>query len=85
MTTTRTKAAWRISKPMDTWSVRGVSQETRAAVKVAARNAGKPVGEWLEETLRRAATEQTDGLAEPDVRIEDALAKIVERLEAIVK
>lgn len=83
MNTKKTKAAGRVTKPADTWTVRGVSHETRAAVKIAARKAGKPMGEWLDDSLSRAAIEQASHAHVPAPRIEDALAKIVERLEAI--
>nr|CRY95553.1 hypothetical protein [uncultured prokaryote] len=83
MNTKKTKASGRVTKSADTWTVRGVSPETRAAVKVAARKAGKPIGEWLESTLSKAAIEQASHAHVPAPRIEDALAKIVERLEAI--
>lgn len=67
----------------DTWTVRGVSQSTRSAVRIASRKAGKPMGQWIEETLIHAAVDQSSHTRVPAPRIEDALAKIVERLEAI--
>ncbi len=43
----------------DTWTVRGVSQSTRSAVRIASRKAGKPMGQWIEETLIHAAVDQS--------------------------
>lgn len=83
MNTKKSKASGRVTKSTDTWTVRGVSHETRTAVRVAARKVGRPIGEWLEDTLSRAAIEQASHTHVPAPRIEDALAKIVERLEAI--
>lgn len=63
-----------------TWTVRGVTPETRAAVKKAARKAGVPMGAWIDEHLRLAAT---DGLkhALPAQRVEDQLAEITAKLD----
>lgn len=65
-----------------TWTVRGVTPETRAAVKKAARKAGVPMGAWIEENLRLAAT---DGLKQtlPAQRVEEQLAEISTKLDAI--
>lgn len=64
----------------DTWTVRGVSHETRAAVKSAARKSGMTMGAWLEENLRLAAT---DGLKNslPAQRVEDQLQTITAKLD----
>jgi len=70
-------------KPLtDTWTVRGVSPETREAVKKAARRSGMTMGAWLEENLRLAAT---DGLKQslPAQRVEDQLASISGKLDAM--
>ena len=50
----------------------GVSEETRAAVSRAARDAGMPVGAWIEQALRKALAE---GL-EPGVSIEEIEARV---------
>ena len=71
------------NKPQsDTWTVRGVTPETRAAVKKAARRSGMTMGAWLEENLRLAAT---DGLKQtlPAQRVEDQLASISGKLDAL--
>lgn len=72
--------------PPDTWTVRGVAPETRAAAKKAANRAGKTLGEWVDDTLRRAATEKlTEG--PPAVREDPGTGKVLEavldRLEAL--
>lgn len=40
------------------WSVKGVDPEAREAAKIAARKAGLTVGQWLNQTIRIAASEQ---------------------------
>lgn len=40
------------------WSVKGVDPETREAAKIAARRAGMTVGQWLNQTIRAAASQQ---------------------------
>ena len=72
--------------PPDTWTVRGVSPETRAAAKRAAQRAGKTLGEWVDDALRRAATERlTEALPAvhggPDTA--KALEAVLGRLEAL--
>lgn len=39
------------------WSVKGVSAEDREAAKIAARKAGMPIGVWLSEQIRHAASD----------------------------
>jgi len=65
-----------------TWTVRGVTPETREAAKKAARRAGKPMGAWIDETLRLAATDSLkDNL--PAQRVEEQLASISDKLDAM--
>jgi len=56
------------------WSVKGVSAEDREAAKIAARKAGMPIGVWLSEQIRQAASEKPPeekaALAEPDYAAE---------------
>jgi localization factor PodJL len=40
------------------WSVKGVDPEAREAAKIAARKAGMTVGQWLNQIIRVAASEQ---------------------------
>ncbi len=77
------------SAPPDTWTVRGVSPETRAAAKKAAHWAGKTLGEWVDDTLRRAATEKlteaplaVQGSQDAGKVLEAVLGRL-ERLEAL--
>jgi len=72
------------SPQADTWTVRGVTPETREAVKKAARRSGMTMGAWLEENLRLAAT---DGLKRtlPAQRVEDQLSAISDKLDAMQK
>jgi hypothetical protein len=79
-----------------TWAIKGVSDRTRAAALAAAHEAGLTIGQWLEQTLARAAAEarhpkplEAAGaeIAEPiDERlkpIEEALGRLTERLAAL--
>lgn len=43
------------------WQVKGVSPETREAVKQAARKTGKTIGQWTNETLHREAVADITG------------------------
>ena len=62
--------------------MRGVTPETREAAKKAARRAGKPMGAWIDETLRLAATDSLkDNL--PAQRVEEQLASISDKLDAM--
>lgn len=40
------------------WSVKGISAEDREAAKIAARKAGMPIGVWLSEQIRHAASDK---------------------------
>jgi hypothetical protein len=40
------------------WSIRGVSNETKAAAGIAARRAGITLGAWLDRAVRDAVAEQ---------------------------
>jgi hypothetical protein len=68
------------SRPV--WTLKGISQETREAVKIAARRAGKTMSVWVEETLRRAATETIKAPLLPGPTQEQLLAKVLELVEA---
>ncbi len=66
------------------WTVRGVSHETRAAASIAAKRAGMSLGDWLDATIRTAATREIKGenKGPPPVRFEDvvtALEKVSDR------
>ncbi|MEQ1867384.1 MAG: hypothetical protein ABL996_22330 [Micropepsaceae bacterium] len=67
------------------WTVRGVAHETRTAVAVAAKRAGQSVGEWTTRAVMDAITTQTGNRNVPAHRVEDVLARVVERLEALEK
>lgn len=71
------------TQPHTIWTVRGVSPETRSAVSVAARRAGMSVGEWTTRAVMEAIAAQTSTRNVPSPRVEDVLAKVVERLEAL--
>ncbi|UUX47965.1 hypothetical protein NUH88_11095 [Nisaea acidiphila] len=55
------------------WSVKGVSAEDREAAKIAARKAGMPIGVWLSEQIRLAASDkpapEPADMAEPETRM----------------
>ena len=73
-----TKTASPASSP---WSVRGVSHEVRNAASMAARRAGKSLGEWLEGVVMVAAHEALKGNAVPASTNEDTLKAILAQLE----
>jgi len=70
----------------DTWTVRGVSAETRSAVKKAARRSGMTVGAWLDQEMRLAASQKLTE-AVPVVQegqdTSEAMKAILERLERL--
>lgn len=47
------------------WTVKGVDPEAREAAKLAARRSGLPLGAWLSQTIRAAATAQFKGQTGP--------------------
>jgi hypothetical protein len=53
------------------WTISGVGEPTREAVMAAAREAGIPLGRWVEQALKKALAE---GL-EPGVSIEEIEAR----------
>lgn len=66
------------------WTVRGISHETRTAASIAAKRAGMSLGDWLETTIRTAATHEIKGenKGPPPVRLDDvvtALEKVADR------
>lgn len=65
------------------WQVKGVSYETREAVRRAAKRAGLPIGEWVNQTLHRAATEELTGSRNLPAKIEDQLAAISDKLDEL--
>lgn len=66
-----------------------MSPETRAAAKKAAHRAGKTLGEWVDDTLRRAATEKLTEAppavqgAQDTGKVLEAVLGRLERLEAL--
>jgi hypothetical protein len=90
-TTNREKS--RTGGPSDTWTVRGVEIETRRAAKLAAKREGKFLGDWLNDTIRAAATATLKGNTLParqeDVTnvlqrlLDDRLQPITEQLKAL--
>lgn len=72
--------------PSESWTVRGITPETRTAAKQAARRSGVTLGTWLEQEIRRAATES---LQEGRVVVSEgegtseAMKAILERLERL--
>jgi localization factor PodJL len=63
------------------WQVKGVNHETREAVRQAAKRAGLPIGEWVNRTLHRAATEELTGRNTLPAKLEDQLAAISTKLD----
>jgi len=64
------------------WQVKGVTFETRTAVKKAARMSGMTIGEWVNDRLHAAAVSTITGKANlPAHRIEDQLETITAQLD----
>lgn len=64
------------------WQVKGVTPETREAVKQAARKGGKTIGEWVNDALHKSAIEELTAKQNiPAVRVEDQLSEITARLD----
>jgi len=64
------------------WQVKGVTFETRTAVKKAARMSGMTMGEWVNDRLHAAAVSTITGKANlPAHRIEDQLETITAQLD----
>jgi localization factor PodJL len=72
------------STKIPSWQVKGVTFETREAVKIAARKSGMTMGEWVNETLHKSATETITGQSTlPAHRVEEQLASISDKLDAM--
>ena len=70
------------STKIPSWQVKGVTFETREAVKAAARKSGMTMGEWVNETLHSAAVSTISGQSNlPAHRIEDQLDAITAQLD----
>lgn len=64
------------------WQVKGVSPETREAVRHAARKTGKTIGQWVDDTLHREAVADITGQKDlPAKRLEDQLAELNDKLD----
>ena len=74
------------STKIPSWQVKGVSFETREAVRAAARKSGMTIGEWVNETLHEAAVAKITGQSQgnlPAHRIEDHLEAITAQLDEL--
>jgi hypothetical protein len=85
------RRAWAAER---TWTIKGVSDRTRAAALEAAHEAGLTVGAWIEQVLARAAKEVrhpkpaegadvTELINERLIPTEEALGRLTERLAAL--
>jgi len=64
------------------WTLKGISPETREAVKIAARKRGVTIAAWVEETCRRVATEEIKGSATlPGPTQDQVLTRVLELVE----
>ena len=52
------------------WQVKGVTPETREAIKQAARKSGMTIGQWVDETLHREAVAELTGKAPQNLPME---------------
>ena len=72
------------STKIPSWQIKGVTYETREAVKIAARKSGMTMGEWVNETLHKSATETITGQSTlPAHRMEEQLEAISGKLDAL--
>jgi len=72
------------STKIPSWQVKGVTYETREAVKIAARKSGMTMGEWVNDTLHKSAQETITGQSTlPAHRMEEQLASISNKLDAM--
>lgn len=70
----------------DSWTVRGVSPETRTAAKQAARRSGLTLGAWLDREIRLRATESLqEGQLAPSMGegTSETMNAILRRLESL--
>ncbi|HET6520374.1 MAG TPA: hypothetical protein VFG47_11260 [Geminicoccaceae bacterium] len=77
----------------ETWTVKGVSRETREAVREAAASRNLTIGAWLDRALRRAAREALKPAPPPATRreiaqvieqtLDEQLAPLAEKLERL--
>ena len=66
------------------WQVKGVTFETREAVKAAARKSGMTIGDWVNDTLHKAAIEDITGQSTlPAHRLEEQLEAISSKLDTM--
>jgi hypothetical protein len=63
------------------WQVKGISHETREAVRQASKRAGLPIGEWVDQALHRAAADELTGRNTLPAKLEDQLAAISTKLD----
>lgn len=74
------------STKIPSWQVKGISFETREAVKIAARKSGKTIGAWVNDTLHKAAQETITGQSTlPAHKIEDQLEAISSKIDHMNK
>ena len=72
------------SAKIPSWQVKGVTFETREAVKVAARKSGMTIGDWVNDTLHKAALGDITGQSTlPAHRLEEQLEVISSKLDDI--
>ena len=78
----------------ETWTVKGVSRETREAVREAAASRNLTIGAWLDRALRRAAREALKPAPPPpatrreiaqviEQMLDEQLAPLAEKLERL--
>ena len=63
------------------WTVNGVSDQTREAASAAAKEAGVPVGAWIERAVREALRDEPEPAAAAGVEL-DELEAMVRRVVA---
>ncbi len=80
----KTKGKSGSTTKIPSWQVKGVSFETREAVKAAARKSGKTMGAWVNDTLQNTATAELTGQNTlPAHRLEEQLEALSGKIDAI--
>lgn len=81
MKTKKTSGTTRKRNAPAPWNVRGVTEESRSAARLAARREGVTIGAWLDRAIRDAANDQLRGPKVPAEPQADVLARLADTIE----
>lgn len=74
-TVSKKRAGARTKSAASSWTIRGVSEETKTAATQAAKEKGVPVGQWVDDALSNAAK------SDPGAQIMSSLQDLAHRAE----